>query len=819
MIRLLMIVLCLAGCLTSVTAQTSRRLVNHFGVAEGLRSPGVNCLAIDSKGFVWIGATSGLTRFDGAHFRTFPMPQGGEGSFVYSPRSMDFDRRDCLWIGTKRGLYQFDAQTETFRRFDREGLGDSTFVQFVGTDGKGRVWAVTEGGHFCIDPDKETCTLVENDTTVSGMSEKMKRENVGLYELIQQAHITNMTARRQDSDGGWWVGTFFEGLFYIHPDVTHFAHITDAGDDGHLLIVRQIIPWNDRVYVGTETGGLQRIVQQPDGTRELRRIPLVWQGQELSGNVQAVAHIGDVLWIGMAWEGIFVFDPATERLTRHYAAGDGVSRLVSDDIVCIYPTSSGDVMVGTRYGLMVMPHGADHFETVRGARQGMVHALAECADRSLYVGYLEEPMQQLRRMDDGVWTASDAGFSHKCVTALQTAPDGSLWIGTDCKGVWQMKQKGTFEPTALSYDVLHSSANTMVFDRDGHLWVSTINGLFAYDTAHDRVRHFTAANDGLPTDLMSFFSAYLTPDGAILMGTYQGLIEFSPASLRQQPVALRPYFTNVRIGQTDTLATPQITLNYDAPSIRIDYSVPGYAHRQRLWYRYRLEGASQDGWTLVEAGEQSIYVSHLAPGRYRLVLQVSLDPNQWDEQMQTELKIRVRPPFWLSIWGFAIYALVAAVIAYLLLRLWRHRIERRNLRQQIASLLRNQELMLSTQATSPYDLIKDIAKNKTDNHLMEQIDELLENNYRNPQLQVEFLAEHLGVSKSTLYRRMREVTSLSPNDYIRLFRLKKAARLLREQGMPIREVSETLCFSSVSYFTNCFSQQFGITPGEYVKQG
>ena len=153
-----------------------------------------------------------------------------------------------------------------------------------------------------------------------------------------------------------------------------------------------------------------------------------------------------------------------------------------------------------------------------------------------------------------------------------------------------------------------------------------------------------------------------------------------------------------------------------------------------------------------------------------------------------------------------------------MLGVWRHRIERQNLCNQIAVLLRDQELMRNTQATSPYDLIKDIAKNKTDNHLMEQIDDFLERNYKNQQLQVEMMAEHLNISKSTLYRRMREVTSLSPNDYIRLFRLKKAAKMLREEGMSIRDVSDVLCFSSVSYFTNSFSQQFGVTPGEYVKQ-
>jgi AraC-like DNA-binding protein len=85
------------------------------------------------------------------------------------------------------------------------------------------------------------------------------------------------------------------------------------------------------------------------------------------------------------------------------------------------------------------------------------------------------------------------------------------------------------------------------------------------------------------------------------------------------------------------------------------------------------------------------------------------------------------------------------------------------------------------------------------------------------ELGVDAVAHHLNMSNSTFYRRIKTASGLSPNEYIRLYRLKKAALMLRQEGLSIREVSERLCFSSVAYFTNSFSQQFGVTPGEYVK--
>ena len=154
----------------------------------------------------------------------------------------------------------------------------------------------------------------------------------------------------------------------------------------------------------------------------------------------------------------------------------------------------------------------------------------------------------------------------------------------------------------------------------------------------------------------------------------------------------------------------------------------------------------------------------------------------------------------------------------MLWRIWRHRVERDALRQQIAHLLENQELMRSTPQMSPYDLIKDIApKNQKGDDFMKRVDDYLEDHVTDNQLGVDTISVHMNMSNSTFYRRMKSATSLSPNEYIRLYRLKKAALLLRQEGKSIREVSEMLCFSSVAYFTNCFSRQFGITPGEYER--
>ena len=125
-------------------------MIHHYDTRNGLRGPGVNSMVLDTRGFLWIGTNAGLTRFDGAHFRTFPMPSGSEGSFAYSPRMMDVDRYNRLWIATKRGLYIFDISTERFEQYDTCMISDDEFIRFVRVDQSGNVWAASDKSQYCI---------------------------------------------------------------------------------------------------------------------------------------------------------------------------------------------------------------------------------------------------------------------------------------------------------------------------------------------------------------------------------------------------------------------------------------------------------------------------------------------------------------------------------------------------------------------------------------------------------------------------------------------------------------------------------------------
>ncbi len=89
----------------------------------------------------------------------------------------------------------------------------------------------------------------------------------------------------------------------------------------------------------------------------------------------------------------------------------------------------------------------------------------------------------------------------------------------------------------------------------------------------------------------------------------------------------------------------------------------------------------------------------------------------------------------------------------------------------------------------------------------------------NPEFSVNNLCDDLGMSRSQLYRKFESITGLTPNDFIRSVRLKRAAQLLRGSSYNISEISDRVGFNSIKYFNKYFKEEFGFTPTQYRSNG
>jgi AraC-like DNA-binding protein len=94
----------------------------------------------------------------------------------------------------------------------------------------------------------------------------------------------------------------------------------------------------------------------------------------------------------------------------------------------------------------------------------------------------------------------------------------------------------------------------------------------------------------------------------------------------------------------------------------------------------------------------------------------------------------------------------------------------------------------------------------------------LEEDLANPQLSVEDLSKHIGMSRSTLYFKLLELTGKTPVEYIRSFKLEKGAFLLEKSGMNVAEIAYSVGFSTPNYFSKSFKLKFNMLPSEYMNK-
>ncbi|WP_333699309.1 substrate-binding domain-containing protein [Bacteroides congonensis] len=105
-----------------------------------------------------------------------------------------------------------------------------------------------------------------------------------------------------------------------------------------------------------------------------------------------------------------------------------------------------------------------------------------------------------------------------------------------------------------------------------------------------------------------------------------------------------------------------------------------------------------------------------------------------------------------------------------------------------------------------------------DKDFVEKFKALIDAKMGDSGLNVEDLGKDMGLSRVQLYRKIKSLTNYSPNELLRIARLKKAASLLASSDMTVAEIGYEVGFSSPSYFTKCYKEQFGESPTDLLKR-
>jgi signal transduction histidine kinase/ligand-binding sensor domain-containing protein/DNA-binding response OmpR family regulator len=141
------------------------------------------------------------------------------------------------------------------------------------------------------------------------------------------------------------------------------------------------------------------------------------------------------------------------------------------------------------------------------------------------------------------------------------------------------------------------------------------------------------------------------------------------------------------------------------------------------------------------------------------------------------------------------------------------------LRSRVSNLLETRKKIaqiFSSAIVSKHSIVQE-SIGKLDNEFIDKLTHVIEENIEIEQLNIAQIADQMNMSHSTLYRKIKTLTGLSANEFIRKIRMRNAEKLLLGRKYSIAEIIYKVGISTPAYFRQCFKEEFGVTPTEYMK--
>lgn len=135
---------------------------------------------------------------------------------------------------------------------------------------------------------------------------------------------------------------------------------------------------------------------------------------------------------------------------------------------------------------------------------------------------------------------------------------------------------------------------------------------------------------------------------------------------------------------------------------------------------------------------------------------------------------------------------------------------------RVRNLISNRKLL--RKFFSDGQALEKVSASALDKGFLTRFKTLVEEQMKDSELNVEDLGRDMGMSRVQLYRKLKSLTNYSPNELLRQMRLKKAASLLASSELSVAEIAYEVGFSSPSYFTKCYKEQFGESPTDFLKR-
>ena len=468
--------------------------------AEGLSQNTITALIQDTQGFLWIGTSDGLHRYDGYLLVDYKHLPNDSTSLVHnSITSLVEDKKGDIWVGTEKGVSKWIRSQNKFQqiKFQQTGAIPHTNIHSLFKDKKDNIWVGSKEGlsfyqsiknewvHFAANNQK---LAILKDLSVSVITQDTKgniwvgSDSLGLYritlaqtnEQVKHFDLKNglldlhVTALASDvKTNVLWIGTK-KGLQALHLDqltnqkiedksknnfknddkiFTSFLYKpTDANSISDNHISGLLVDKRGDLWVGTASNGLNKYLNSKAGF--IRYQKDVYNPFSLSDNAGMKVLFQDrtgIFWFGTAQGGLNKYDSEKIKFRLYRSVNDTRQNGIQDNtITCFYKDNEGKTWIGTK-------------------KAGLYRYNPSIAN-----GWFT------------VYSRYSNGMPSDDVTGIVQDMYGTTWCSTRDRGVGKFSYKNgnlTILPYKKHWEGLPSSRISKLFtDKKGEIWVLTFEG-------------------------------------------------------------------------------------------------------------------------------------------------------------------------------------------------------------------------------------------------------------------------------------------------------------------------------------------------------
>lgn len=612
-----------------------------------------------------------------------------------SPRCM-IEYNGHLLVGYHNGgVYIYDIANQTdvhYHKFSSEHPIPSNGITNFKIDSKNRCWVIGYNFIGLIDSTCQQIQVYQHDPiNFHSLSPDFRHDE----EIIE------------DESGTLWIPSLSTGVNFFKPEKQKFDVLQHHPYDANSLSsnkVRAIFEdTKGYLWIGTTDEGLNVYNRKTNDVTRLDKN----KGYITDRKIYQIREDRDELLIGDIGLNKYEVDYSDLSVRHQYTlqnkdiTGRGLDGWL---ISACYEDNEGYLWLGFQ-GLNIVHKDSLHNGIIRSLRSNdsiashilnqRIWDIVEDNANNIWFGTISGIVRYNRATAQfQSYVISDLlshGLKSDFVNCIHLAKDGSLWFATKGGGISVYNYEDNYFST---FTTEHGLAGDITWgileDKKGRLWISTNNGLSCFDKEHKQFTNYNEA-DGLVSSEFAVNAYFKSKSGEMFFGTNNGLSFFHPEDIVHSNYKPKLKITNVLAnGQSLVLGTAdtddaepvwerkQIDLNHKQKDIEISFSAFDYASPQSIQYRHRILPGDTT-WTYAASMQSRVQYTNLEYGDYTFQLQSTNADGIWFDDVTTELRIHLPPPYYLTFWFWILIAL-GLLVGFTAFHLYRlYAIKQRNI--------------------------------------------------------------------------------------------------------------------------------------------